>query len=287
MENSGSGGSSSSMLHTARLKEGKYYSVSDVSGDRTNAVASNKLDERGYYYSGKNEVCAESGADCTFRDWSDMSSTCACTDTITAATAYSSYTRVDNCAKCCLDDADTCGMNDPDKCNRDLCCYDCGMDFGMDFGHSSSSGGGGGPPTKEDPQYASYAYGLPEGFYENCTTTQAEAIAMFTKYNELHDPCEWAKLNGPFTCERAGPTGIGQRFSLAYANALLAYTVISATIVNIFYAKAKRRAEGKDVEEGVKEVESADVGPRPTQPTSQIQFADGTTLTPEQIQAKV
>ena len=160
------------------------------------------------------------------------------------------------------------------------------MDVGMDFGHSSSSGGGG-PPTKEDPTYAMYAYGLPEGFYENCTTTQAEAIAMFTKYNELHDPCEWAKLNGPFNCERAGPTGIGQRFSLAYANALLAYTVISATIVNIFYAKAKRRAEGKDVEKGIEEVEFVDVGPRPAQPTTQIQFADGTTLTPEQIQAKV
>ena len=154
----------------------------------------------------------------------------------------------------------------------------------MFSGHGSSSSS---PPTKEDPQYAFAAYGLPAGFYENCTTTQAEAIAMFTKYNELHDPCEWAKFNGPFTCERAGPTGIGQRFSLAYANALLAYTVISATIVNIFYAKAKRRAEGKDVEEGVKEVESVDVGPRPTQPTTQIQFADGTTLTPEQIQAKV
>ena len=122
----------------------------------------------------------------------------------------------------------------------------------------NSSSGGGGPPTKEDPTYAMYAYGLPEGFYENCTTTQAEAIAMFTKYNELHDPCEWAKLNGPFNCERAGPTGIGQRFSLAYANALLAYTVISATIVNIFYAKAKRRAEGKDVEKGIEEVEFVD-----------------------------
>ena len=149
------------------------------------------------------------------------------------------------------------------------------------------SSGPTGPPTIADATYAEYAYGLPEGFYENCTTTQAEAIAMFTKYNELHDPCEWTKFNGPFNCERAGPTGIGQRFSLAYANALLAYTVISATIVNIFYAKAKRRAEGKDVEKGIEEVEFVDVGPRPAQPTTQIQFADGTTLTPEQIQAKV
>ena len=277
----------SSVLHTARLQDEKYYSVTDIAGDRTNKVDLKKLNERGHYHTGQNDECADSGNVCTFLPWSDQGNAdCICSDGASgSATTFGE--RVENCAKCCIDDAETCGYDDPTKCNPDLCCYDCSAtgDFSdMFFGHGSSSSS---PPTKEDPQYASEAYGLPAGFYENCTTTQAEAIAMFTKYNELHDPCEWAKFNGPFTCERAGPTGIGQRFSLAYANALLAYTVISATIVNIFYAKAKRRAEGKDVEEGVKEVESVDVGPRPTQPTTQIQFADGTTLTQEQIQAKV
>ena len=37
--------------------------------------------------------------------------------------------------------------------------------------------------------------------------------------------------------------------------------------------QAKRRAEGKDVEKGIEEVEFVDVGPRPAQPTTQIQFA--------------
>ena len=180
--------------------------------------------------------------------------------------------RVENCGKCCLDDDDTCGMKDPETCNPDLCCFDCGMmdSYGHGSSSSSSSSGPTGPPTIADATYAEYAYGLPEGFYENCTTTQAEAIAMFTKYNELHDPCEWTKFNGPFNCERAGPTGIGQRFSLAYANALLAYTVISA--------KAKRRAEGKDVEQGADEVEHV-----PTEPTTQIKYADGTTFQPPKV----
>ena len=52
------------------------------------------------------------------------------------------------------------------------------------------------------------------------------------------------------------------------------------------YAEMERMKAEAEVEESVKEVESVDVGPRSTQPTTQIQFADGTRLTPEQIQAK-
>ena len=105
------------------------------------------------------------------------------------------------------------------------------------------------PCDSDDPGCVTYyntQYGLEGGFYRDCNTTQAEAIAMFTAYLQLYDPCEWTKLNGPFICERSGPLGIGQRFSLAYANALLAYTVLSAAIVNIFFAAAKRKAEGRD-----------------------------------------
>lgn len=274
----------SSVIHTARLKESQYFSVTDIAGDRTNKVPLKKLDEYGHYYTGQNDQCADSGSVCTFLTWSDTNpGTCNCLDG-SGSQATTAYDRVENCVKCC--DEAACGGPDT-ECNPELCCWGCYDAFGSHSSSSSSSAGGNYMPAAKDPQYASVAYGLPAGFYENCTTTQAEAIAMFTKYNELHDPCEWAKLNGPFNCERAGPTGIGQRFSLAYANALLAYTVISATIVNIFYAKAKRRAEGKDVEKGIEEVEFVDVGPRPAQPTTQIQFADGTTLTPEQIQAKV
>ena len=280
------GNSESEIIHTARLKDSKYFSVTDIANDRTNKVAITKVDEYGYYQTGTNDKCTlvDGTTPCPFLLGSVNNEDCKCVDGNGGVdySATSGYNRIENCVQCCKNDEATCGGPSGGECNPDLCCYDCNFDFSGDHGYDPY-----GMPTAKDPDYAMYAYGLPAGFYENCTTTQAEAIAMFTKYNELHDPCEWAKFNGPFTCERAGPTGIGQRFSLAYANALLAYTVISATIVNIFYAKAKRRAEGKDVEEGVKEVESVDVGPRPTQPTTQIQFADGTTLTPEQIQAKV
>ena len=82
---------------------------------------------------------------------------------------------------------------------------------------------------------------------------------MFKSYLERHDPCEWTKHNSPYNCERAGPLGVGQRFSLAYANALLAYTVVSAAIVNIFFAAQKRKAEGRDVEHGENEQEFTEV----------------------------
>ena len=97
-----------------------------------------------------------------------------------------------------------------------------------------------------------WAYGLPEGSYYTCNTTQAEAIAMYKKYNEMNDPC----AQRPF-CERAGPLGV----SLAYANALLAY--IGAAIVNIFFAAQKRKAEGKDVEHGADEEEFTEVAAVP------------------------
>jgi hypothetical protein len=153
---------------------------------------------------------------------------------------------VKNCKKCCKEDEASCGGPD-NECNPDLCCWGCGME-GDHGGYSSDP-----MPTSDDPMYATFVYGLPEGYYYTCNTTQAEAIAMYKKYNEMNDPCEWAKHNGPFNCERAGPLGVGQRFSLAYANALLAYTLVSAAIVNIFFAAQKRRAEGRDVEEGEEE----------------------------------
>ena len=157
---------------------------------------------------------------------------------------------VENCNKCCKEDEASCG-GPSNECNPDLCCWGCEGD---------QHGNSGDPtPSFDDPEYAMWAYGLPVGSYYTCNTTQAEAIAMYKKYNEMNDPCEWAKHNGPFTCERAGPLGVGQRFSLAYANALLAYTLVSAAIVNIFFAAQKRRAEGKDVEHGADEEEFKEV----------------------------
>ena len=78
---------------------------------------------------------------------------------------------------------------------------------------------------------------------------------MFAAYYDAHDPCSFTKINGPYTCENAAPLGVAQRFSLAYANALLAYTIVSAAIINIFFGAAKRKAEGKDVKAGDPDVE--------------------------------
>jgi hypothetical protein len=151
-----------------------------------------------------------------------------------------------NCIRCCTDvDCGACCQDN--SCAAASCC-DCGGDMWIDPEDD---------PT--NPEYFTLNYGLPAGHYEDCETTQAEAIAMFKSYLERHDPCEWTKHNGPFNCERAGPLGVGQRFSLAYANALLAYTLVSAAIVNLFFAAQKRKAEGKDVEEGEGEEEFTEV----------------------------
>jgi hypothetical protein len=88
-----------------------------------------------------------------------------------------------------------------------------------------------------------------------CSVTQAEAIAMFAAYYDAHDPCSFTKINGPYTCENVAPLGVVQRFSLACANALLAYTIVSAVIINIFFGATKRKAEGKDVKAGDPDVE--------------------------------
>ena len=157
-----------------------------------------------------------------------------------------------NCIRCCVDvgHCECCGEDG--GCPENSCCY-CGPP----------------PPDYEEyidpyddptnPEYWNIRYALPAGYYEPCETTQAEAIAMFKSYLERHDPCEWTKHNSPYNCERAGPLGVGQRFSLAYANALLAYTVVSAAIVNIFFAAQKRKAEGRDVEHGENEQEFTEI----------------------------
>mmetsp|Transcript_8384 Transcript_8384/g.31323 ORF Transcript_8384/g.31323 Transcript_8384/m.31323 type:complete len:146 (-) Transcript_8384:156-593(-) len=105
------------------------------------------------------------------------------------------------------------------------------------------------------PRYAEVMYGLKQCFYVECSVTLAEAIAMFAAYYDAHDPCSFTKINGPYTCENAAPLGVAQRFSLAYANALLAYTIVSAAIIHIFFGAAKRKAEGKDVNSGDPDVE--------------------------------
>ena len=83
----------------------------------------------------------------------------------------------------------------------------------------------------------------PAKCHEACTITKAEAIAMFKKFVETHDACDFAKLNSPFICVKRAPRAILERISLAYANSLLVFTVFSALCVKIFFASSKKGKE--------------------------------------------
>ena len=65
----------------------------------------------------------------------------------------------------------------------------------------------------------------PTAQFEVCSITKEEALKMFEKYLTTHDPCVWAKHNAPFMCTKQGPPAPSAVFSLAYANALLAYSI--------------------------------------------------------------
>lgn len=71
-----------------------------------------------------------------------------------------------------------------------------------------------------------------------CTITEDEAVNMFQEYYD-DGLCTYAKANMPFTCTKEAPPSIPQRFSLAYANSLLLYTVFSTICVKIFFASRK------------------------------------------------
>jgi len=80
---------------------------------------------------------------------------------------------------------------------------------------------------------SSYKRGL-----STCTITEDEAVNMFQEYYN-DGLCNYAKANVPFSCLSEGPPSIPQRFSLAYANSLLLYTVFSTICVKIFFASRK------------------------------------------------
>ena len=77
--------------------------------------------------------------------------------------------------------------------------------------------------------------------YEPCTITKEETLTMFEKYLTTHDPCLWAQHNSPYMCTKSGPPAPSAVFSLAYANALLAYSIFSAVCVQIFFASSKKK----------------------------------------------
>ena len=83
----------------------------------------------------------------------------------------------------------------------------------------------------------------PGGPPSTCTITQAEAIEMYKAYNLAVDPCYYGKTNSPYSCQHEAPKPILERLSLAYANGLLVYTLISAAVVQAFFANSKKKKE--------------------------------------------
>ena len=81
---------------------------------------------------------------------------------------------------------------------------------------------------------------------ELCEVTEAEALAMFKLYFDSTFVCQYAKSGAPFACESSTPLPISQRFSLAYANSLLLYTVFSAICVKIFFAAKKEQPDKEE-----------------------------------------
>jgi hypothetical protein len=81
-----------------------------------------------------------------------------------------------------------------------------------------------------------------------CTLDQAKAIAMFKKYMEVNDPCNFVKRNTPFQCVKEAPLPVTQVLSLANANSGLFYSVVSAVMVGYMYATKKVTLEQVDLE---------------------------------------
>jgi len=89
----------------------------------------------------------------------------------------------------------------------------------------------------EDPENVFFSSSYKRGL-STCTITEDEAVNMFQEYYN-DGLCNYAKANVPFSCLSEGPPSIPQRFSLAYANSLLLYTVFSTICVKIFFASRK------------------------------------------------
>lgn len=88
---------------------------------------------------------------------------------------------------------------------------------------------------------------------EKCMVTPEKALSLFQLALDEDNMYCTEFIDSPvFNCETSGPPSIPQRFSLAYANSLLLYTVFSTICVKLFFAAKKEpagetAAEMKDV----------------------------------------
>lgn len=75
-----------------------------------------------------------------------------------------------------------------------------------------------------------------------CTTlTPEKAKEIFQVAYDDDMFCGFTQIAVPFSCEKSAPPSLPQRFSLAYANSLLLYTVFSAICVRVFFASAGKK----------------------------------------------
>ena len=84
---------------------------------------------------------------------------------------------------------------------------------------------------------SSYERGKP---VEKCVVTPEKALSLFQLALDEDNMYCTEFIDSPvFNCEASGPPSIPQRFSLAYANSLLLYTVFSTICVKLFFAAKK------------------------------------------------
>ena len=74
-------------------------------------------------------------------------------------------------------------------------------------------------------------------FFTPCKITEAEAVAMFKLYYDKTYHCQELKIATPFYCKRSLQRPLIECFSLAYANALLLYSVFSTICEKVFAAR--------------------------------------------------
>jgi len=174
-----------------------------------------------------------------------------------------------------------CFMCHDDVSAAPSACADCGaFELGADGFYDFSNAPaladtqmyGPGGEVLDLTSLSDYAWFEEGAEYEPCTISKEETLKMFEKYLTTHDPCVWAQHNSPYMCTKTGPPATSAVFSLAYANALLAYSIFSAVCVQIFFASSKKKK--------AEAAEAAATETPATQPSVQIQYADGTRMTP-------
>ena len=144
----------------------------------------------------------------------------------------------------CYDDVSGGGAPSADALCATCTSFTIGDDGVYDFGSATAPTGqmyGPGGQLLNLDDLSDYAWFEEGAEYEPCTITKEETLKMFEKYLTTHDPCVWAQHNSPYMCTKSGPPAPSAVFSLAYANALLAYSIFSAVCVQIFFASSKKK----------------------------------------------